>query len=90
MTEGRRRCAGAGSFERTFDLLVATIVEAQHAGHVRGGDPRDLAVSAWALVHGLSALLIDHQLEARAPTALDAEHLAARVTKLLLTGLARP
>jgi AcrR family transcriptional regulator len=80
---------GAAS-ERAFDLLVATIVEGQHARHIRGGDPRDLAVSAWALVHGLSALLVDRRLEARAPTALEAERLAARVTKLLLTGLARP
>lgn len=76
--------------ERAFDLLVAAIIEAQHAGHVRRGDPRELAVSAWALVHGLSALLIDRQLQDRVRTARDAEHLAARVTRLLQTGLGAP
>ena len=71
-----------------FGLLVATITEAQRAGEVRRGDPEDLAVAAWAMVHGLSALLIDGQLEEYAPTARAAEQLAARVTKILRTGLA--
>ena len=75
--------------KHAFGLLVTTIAEAQRAGHVRRGDPEDLAVSAWALVHGLSALLIDGQLEERVASAHDAETLAARVTKLLQTGLAR-
>jgi AcrR family transcriptional regulator len=74
--------------ERAFGLLVAAIVEAQRAGRVRAGDPKDLAVAAWALVHGLSALIIDGQLKERVRTARDAETLAARVTSLLRTGLA--
>lgn len=75
--------------ERAFGLLVGAITEAQDAGHVRAGNPRDLAVAAWALVHGLSALLIDGQLRDEAGTGPDAEMLAARVTKLLQDGLAR-
>jgi AcrR family transcriptional regulator len=75
--------------KHAFGLLVATIADAQRAGHVRRGDPEDLAVSAWALVHGLSALLIDGQLKERVQTSQDAETLASRVTKLLQTGLAR-
>jgi hypothetical protein len=67
---------------------VATIADAQRAGHVRHGDPEDLAVSAWALVHGLSALLIDGQLKEGVQISQDAETLASRVTKLLQTGLA--
>jgi AcrR family transcriptional regulator len=74
--------------ERAFGLLVAAIVEAQRAGHVRRGNPEELAVAAWALVHGLSALLIDRQLTHRAPTTEEAETLASRVTALLQTGLA--
>jgi AcrR family transcriptional regulator len=76
--------------ERAFDLLVSAIVEGQRAGHVRRGDSRELAVAAWALVHGLSALLVDGQLRARVRNDREAEALAARVTKLLQTGLARP
>ena len=75
--------------KRAFGLLVTTIAEAQRAGDIRRGDPEDLAVSAWALVHGLSALLIDGQLGERVASAHDAETLASRVTKLLQTGLAR-
>ena len=75
--------------KHAFGLLVTTIADAQRAGHVRRGDPEDLAVSAWALVHGLSALLIDGQLEERVRSGHDAETLAARVTELLQTGLAR-
>jgi hypothetical protein len=41
------------------------------------------------MVHGLSALLIDDQLEEYARTPREAERLAERVTKVLETGLAR-
>jgi AcrR family transcriptional regulator len=75
--------------DRAFGLLVAAISEAQRAGYVRRGDSKDLAVAAWALVHGLSALMIDGQLRDSVRTRHDAEALAARVTKLLETGLAR-
>ena len=75
--------------ERAFALLVEAITEGQRAGHVQRGDPQELAVAAWALVHGLSALLIDGQLRQRVRTDREAETLAARVTKLLQTGLAR-
>lgn len=74
--------------ERAFGLLVGAIVEAQRARRVRRGNPEELAVAAWALVHGLSALLIDGQLTQRARTAEEAEALTARVTALLQTGLA--
>jgi AcrR family transcriptional regulator len=74
--------------DHAFGLLVTTIAEAQREGDIRRGDPEDLAVAAWSLVHGLSALLIDGQLKERASTAHEAEKLAARVAKILETGLA--
>jgi len=73
--------------ERAFALLVRAVADAQQAGQVRSGNPQDLAVSAWALVHGLSALLIDDQLSRRVRTQRDAEILAGRVCHLLLVGL---
>ena len=76
--------------ERAFGMLVGAIVEAQRGGRVRRGNPEDLAIAAWALVHGLSALLIDGQLTQRARTTKEAEELTARVTSLLQTGLAPP
>jgi hypothetical protein len=69
--------------------MVHAIGEAQQAGQVRAGDPEELPVAAWALVHGLSALLIDGQLRRQVRTKRDAEVLAGRVSHLLQTGLAR-
>ncbi len=74
--------------ERAFGLLVAGIADAQRAGRARRGDAEEMAVAAWSLVHGLSALLIDRQLAHRVTTARDAEILAGRLTRLLQTGLA--
>ncbi len=73
--------------ERAFGLLATTITEAQQAGAVRGGDAQTMAVAAWALVHGLSALLIDGQLRRHVRTRDDAAILARQVTALLQTGL---
>ena len=74
--------------EHAFGLLVTTIAEAQEAGHVRRGDSEAFAVAAWAIVHGLSALLIDGQLKDYARTPRDAEQLAAQVARVLQEGLA--
>ena len=74
--------------ERAFAPLIAGIADAQRAGRIRRGDAEEMAVAAWSLVHGLSALLIDRQLAHRVTTARDAEILAGRLTRLLQTGLA--
>ena len=76
--------------ERAFGLLLSAITEAQRAGYARPGNPWDLAVSAWAMVHGLASLLIDGQLRERVRNARDAEILASRVTRLLEMGLVHP
>lgn len=73
---------------RTFGLLVQAIAECQAAGQVRPGAPEELAVAAWAIVHGLAALLVDGKLKEHAATADAAEQLAHRVTDLIMQGLA--
>lgn len=75
--------------EKAFDLLVSTIADGQRAGHLKRGDAGELAVSTWALVHGLASLLIDGQLRRRARSARDAKMLTGRATQLLQTGLAK-
>src|SRR5262249_50819429 len=74
--------------ERAFSLLVEAIREAQRSGEVRSDPAEELAVAAWALVHGLSALLIDAQLRRVARTKREAAALAARTSHLLHVGLA--
>jgi len=73
---------------RTFSLLVQAIAECQAAGQVRRGAPEELAIAAWAIVHGLAALLVDGKLKAHAGSVEAAERLAHTVTDLFILGLA--
>jgi hypothetical protein len=71
-----------------FGLLVDTIRACQREGVLREGEPRELALSAWSLVHGLAALLVDRQLE-ETVARVGAEALAVAQTRVLVTGLGR-
>ena len=46
---------------KTFRTLVEAISNGQRAGLMRSGEPEELALLAWAGVHGISALLVDGQ-----------------------------
>lgn len=48
--------------EGTFQILVDIISSGQAAGVIKAGDPKLLATGRWALVHGLSMLLLDGML----------------------------
>jgi AcrR family transcriptional regulator len=74
--------------DRTFELLVQTIVEGQAEVQIVRGDPVELAVAAWSLVHGLAALLVDGKLKDHVRSAEEAERLAGRLIDLFLLGLA--
>lgn len=68
-------------------VLVTAMTAAQHGGSVREGDPVEDSLAAWSLVHGLSALLVDHHLENKG-LPHDADALARRFGEALLHGLA--
>lgn len=68
----------------TFGMLVAAIEKGQQSGLIRGGDPRELSMAAWSMVHGLSALLVDGQLS---PGTQDLDLFASRVVQCLFLGL---
>jgi len=68
-----------------FGLLVDVIAECQRAGKVKEGDPKELALAAWSVVHGLSALVVDRQLSELYPMKM--EEMARSVTQRLLDGL---
>lgn len=72
---------------RTFGLLVEAVTECQAAGQVRSGDAQELAVAAWAIVHGLAALLVDGKLKEHAGSPAAGERLARTVTDLFMLGL---
>jgi AcrR family transcriptional regulator len=73
---------------RAFAVLVDIIRAGQDAGTMIAGEARLLAVVAWTQVHGLSLLLIGHQVPHDVSAALDAEQLARTCSRLLSTGLA--
>lgn len=47
----------------TFAKLVDLVVKAQQAGLVRSGDPVEVSVSVWSLLHGFAMLLVQNRLE---------------------------
>jgi AcrR family transcriptional regulator len=51
----------AGEAKAAFEVLVHALVDQQNAGLIRGGDPELMARFVWALVHGISMLVIDGQ-----------------------------
>jgi hypothetical protein len=66
-------------------VFVAAVEAGQGGGEVRAGDPRELALAAWAGAHGLATLWSDGQLGAW--DALGANELARRWTATLYYGL---
>ncbi|HZS35804.1 MAG TPA: TetR/AcrR family transcriptional regulator [Polyangia bacterium] len=70
-----------------YRLLLDVVIESQERGRVRGGDPKQLAATAWAMMHGLAVLLIDRQLGG-GKVALDEAEAAARfASQTLRNGL---
>jgi len=70
-----------------FDVLVDAIKRCQHTGEVRVGSPRELALGAWAIVHGLAILAVDGQLVNRGFSSDDPLALAREVTQEIYLGL---
>jgi AcrR family transcriptional regulator len=79
------RTAGASAFNR----LVGIVHAGQRAGVIREGVPQQLALAAWALVHGLAVLIIEQQFPSSIDGAHNPEHLTRMCGDLLYQGLQR-
>jgi hypothetical protein len=77
--------APAALGRRAFDVLLRTVSAGQAAGIVRAGDVGELATAAWAQVHGLAALLLEHRLPAA--RIAEAQALVRRCTRILIAGI---
>ena len=73
---------------QVFALLAEGIAGLQRAGRVRAGDVHAMALSAWALVHGLAMLALDGRAADGDLAAL--ERLGRTATELLMFGMAAP
>ena len=74
--------------DETFALVVSAIELCQAKGLVREGFATELALPAWAIVHGLAALLVDRSPRVKR-TRVSADQLARYVTETLMEGMAR-
>jgi AcrR family transcriptional regulator len=52
----------AAAGEEAFETLLRIIVECQETGVLSAGDPRQLALLSWSIVHGVAKLAISHHL----------------------------
>jgi AcrR family transcriptional regulator len=71
-----------------YRLLLEVVVESQARGRVRDGDAKQLAATAWAMMHGLAVLLLDRQLGAGPAAAVELQQAeaAARFASQTLRG----
>ena len=72
---------------RAFSALVDLVRAGQEAGAVVDGNPRQVAVAAWSMVHGLALLLIGNQVPRDVRAALDQEQLVRLCLRLQFQGL---
>lgn len=77
MCEGEPNESLREAGEQAFHSLVETIEEGMHEEKIKPTDSGQLALAAWALVHGVAMLLIDGALSNRSPAPLKPEQILA-------------
>ena len=70
-----------------YDVVLDAIKGGQEAGPVVSGDPETLALTVWAMAHGLAVLLRDGAYDQHARGAVEVDDLAALVFAPLIAGL---
>jgi AcrR family transcriptional regulator len=73
----------------SLGVLRGLIDEGIRNGHLRAGDPDQISLAAWSLVHGLSLLIIDGQLGGLCDTPAAIRSVTDSVGRLLQRGIAR-
>ncbi len=79
------RTAGETAFNRLVDIVRA----GQQTGVIVDGTPEQLALAAWALVHGLAVLSIEQQIPESSGRGASPEQLTRMCGALLYQGLRR-
>jgi hypothetical protein len=67
-------------------VLINVVIRGQQIGVFREDDPKQLALAAWSLVHGLSMLLIDGMAFENIPQPVT--FLSTIITQFLVDGFA--
>lgn len=71
----------------TFALCLDSVIEGQHQKQIREGDPREIALAGWVMVHGIAALVVDGMVEWAGLSSTSVEHLATVLTRTLFQGI---
>jgi AcrR family transcriptional regulator len=74
--------------QEAYQVLRTQIESGIADGWLRPGDPEEMSLAAWSLVHGLSMLMIDGQLSASVPHDAAARAVTAALIRSLETGFA--
>ncbi len=75
--------------EAAYALLTSTIEQCRRENRLGGRESELVAVSAWSLVHGLSALWLSGRLSERIVES-DVDRLAARISRLFVECVLTP
>jgi AcrR family transcriptional regulator len=73
--------------QESYDVLRELVVEGLAQGRLRAGDPDEIALAAWSIVHGFSRLLIDGQLRELRADPEQVRLLTDRLLGMLQRGL---
>ena len=74
----------AAAGQEAFDTLLTFVVVCQQAGALPKGEPEQLALTAWSLMHGIAKLAISQHLPFSRTAARD---FADKAAKILLSGM---
>ncbi len=86
-TKGRETEAVRQSAATSFQTLMDCITACQTIGAIRPGDPMEMALSAWSMVHGFAMLCIDRYVKETGPNRRDINKMMNVVTESLYFGL---
>jgi AcrR family transcriptional regulator len=70
-----------------YGVLRGLVAEGIQRGRLRHADPDQMSLAAWSMVHGLSMLLIEGQLDPAQPRGAAARGLTETVVRFLEQGL---
>ena len=84
MADHSRHAGLKAAADETFTRLITAVTTGQAQHFVRSGVPEDQAMAAWSMVHGLSSLLVDGQLN---PGSESLEDFTNRALQYLFLGL---
>jgi len=76
--------------QEAYQVLRTQIAAGIRGGWLRSGDPEEMSLAAWSLVHGLSMLMIDGQLSQSVPNDAAARAVTGVLIRSLENGLAAP